>query len=206
MNIEVKRQHIIEAALRRFSHFGINKTTMNEIAEDISVSKANLYYYFPDKSALVVDVIKHLIEEGMAAYHRIIDSSISIMDILIGFLKIKKDFFEKHYLLHVTMGHADSNLNIEELNSLGRYAETKELEAITRAFQKAIQTGQLVTFELEKTSQIYFTILKGISMVSIAKVTNKDIPEISIFNEIFEKQKVASIIFVNGLRHKMITN
>lgn len=206
MDIEIKRQHIIEAALRRFSHFGINKTTMNEIAEDISVSKANLYYYFPDKSSLVVEVIKHLIKEGMAAYHHIIEESAHIMDTLIGFLKIKKDFFEKHYLLHVTMGYADSNLNIDELNALGRHAETKELAAIDLAFTKAIGTRELVTFDVEKTSQIYFTILKGISMVSIAKVTNKDIPEISIFSEIFEKQKIASAIFVNGLRYKMITN
>lgn len=206
MDIEVKRQHIIEAALRRFSHFGINKTTMNEIAEDISVSKANLYYYFPDKSALVIDVIKHLIEEGMEAYHRIIQESNQILDTLTGFLRIKKNFFEKHYLLHVTMGYADSNLNIDELNALGGYAETKELTAISLAFTKAIGTGELVTFDVEKTSQIYFTVLKGISMVSIAKVTNKDIPEISIFSEIFEKQKIASAIFVNGLRHKMITN
>lgn len=179
---------------------------MNEIAEDISVSKANLYYYFPDKSALVVAVINYLIEEGMSAYQRIIEESDSIMDTLIGFLKIKKDFFEKHYLLHVTMGYPDSSLNLDELNSLGRYAESRELTAISQAFKKAIQTAQLVTFDIEKTSQIYFTILKGISMVCIAKVTNRDIPEISIFSEIFEKQKIASAIFTNGLRHNMLTN
>jgi AcrR family transcriptional regulator len=46
-----KRDVIIEGAIKRFIHYGINKTTMNEIAEDLSVSKPSLYYYFPDKNS-----------------------------------------------------------------------------------------------------------------------------------------------------------
>lgn len=202
----IKKQHIIEAALKRFSHFGINKTTMSEIAEDISVSKANLYYYFPDKTALVVDVIKHLIEEGKQAYNQILQESVSVLEMLIRFLKIRKDFFEKHYLLHITMGFADSNLNMAELKSLGEYAEMRELEILSETFTKGIKTTELVTFDVKTISQMYFTILKGIAMVSISRISNKDIPEISVFSEIFEKQKVASTIFLNGLRHEIINN
>ncbi|MGI8637960.1 MAG: TetR/AcrR family transcriptional regulator, partial [Segetibacter sp.] len=39
-----KRDVIIQAAQKRFSHFGVDKTTMNEIADDLSISKASLYY------------------------------------------------------------------------------------------------------------------------------------------------------------------
>lgn len=202
----IKKQHIIEAALKRFSHFGINKTTMSEIAEDISVSKANLYYYFPDKTALVIDVIKHLIEEGKQAYNQILRESVSVLEMLTRFLKIRKDFFEKHYLLHITMGFADSNLNMAELKSLGEYAEMRELEILSETFTKGIKTTELVTFDVKTISQMYFTILKGIAMVSISRISNKDIPEISVFSEIFEKQKVASTIFLNGLRHEIINN
>ncbi len=43
------RERIIEAALKRFTHYSASKTTMNEIADDLHCSKASLYYYFPDK-------------------------------------------------------------------------------------------------------------------------------------------------------------
>jgi TetR/AcrR family transcriptional regulator len=56
-----KKDQIIEAALNRFMHFGIPKTTMNEIADDLSISKALLYYYFPDKSSLTYEVANHLV-------------------------------------------------------------------------------------------------------------------------------------------------
>lgn len=202
----IKKQHIIEAALKRFSHFGINKTTMSEIAEDIAVSKANLYYYFPDKTTLVIEVIKHLITEGMHAYNEILNQSMSVLEMLIRFLKIRRDFFEKHYLLHITLGFADSHLNMEELEALREYAETKELEILHKTFKKGIDTLELVTFDVKIISQMYFTILKGIAMVSISRISNKDIPDISVFSEIFEKQKIASTIFLNGLRHDLIKN
>ena len=56
-----KREAIIEAAKKRFSHFGVGKTTMNEIADDLSISKASLYYYFPDKLNLYAAVLQTII-------------------------------------------------------------------------------------------------------------------------------------------------
>jgi AcrR family transcriptional regulator len=40
---------IVEAAKKRFSHFGYAKTTMAEVASDCSMSPGNLYRFFPGK-------------------------------------------------------------------------------------------------------------------------------------------------------------
>ena len=50
---DVKKEKILEAAHHRFLHFGYSKTTMNEIAGDLSMSKALLYYYFPEKASFM---------------------------------------------------------------------------------------------------------------------------------------------------------
>lgn len=42
-------KQILEAASRRFLHYGYGKTTMSEIAQDCSMSTGNLYRYFPSK-------------------------------------------------------------------------------------------------------------------------------------------------------------
>ena len=49
------RQDILEAARARFSTYGISKTTMAEIAEDVSMSAANLYRYFKNKQDIAVN-------------------------------------------------------------------------------------------------------------------------------------------------------
>src|ERR1700735_3056025 len=59
----VKKEKILEAAYQRFLHYGYSKTTMNEIAGDLSMSKALLYYYFPDKSQLYIAVTRKLAED-----------------------------------------------------------------------------------------------------------------------------------------------
>ncbi|UZJ66593.1 TetR/AcrR family transcriptional regulator [Sphingobacterium sp. KU25419] len=41
-NTDNKKELIIAAAIRRFAHYGFSKTTMNEIAEDVKITKANL--------------------------------------------------------------------------------------------------------------------------------------------------------------------
>ncbi|MGH6876221.1 MAG: TetR/AcrR family transcriptional regulator, partial [Rhizomicrobium sp.] len=43
------RCQIVEAAKKRFSHFGYTKTTMAEVAADCSMSPGNLYRFFPGK-------------------------------------------------------------------------------------------------------------------------------------------------------------
>src|ERR1700748_3327222 len=43
------RTQIVEAAKKRFSHFGYAKTNMAEVAADCSMSPGNLYRFFPGK-------------------------------------------------------------------------------------------------------------------------------------------------------------
>src|ERR1700712_891186 len=63
---DIKREKILDAAYQRFLHYGYSKTTMNEIAGDLSLSKALLYYYFPDKSQLYIAVMRKLAGEYIA--------------------------------------------------------------------------------------------------------------------------------------------
>jgi len=46
---KLKRSEIIEMAEQRFREYGYNKTTMAEIADDLSMSAANLYRFFRNK-------------------------------------------------------------------------------------------------------------------------------------------------------------
>lgn len=49
-----KRQAIIEAARERFRYYGVRKTTMQEIAEDMGIAVGTLYLYFKNKDDLII--------------------------------------------------------------------------------------------------------------------------------------------------------
>jgi AcrR family transcriptional regulator len=62
---ETVREQIVDAAKKRFSHFGYAKTTMAEVATDCSMSPGNLYRFFPGKldiaeAIATEDYSKHL--------------------------------------------------------------------------------------------------------------------------------------------------
>jgi AcrR family transcriptional regulator len=57
-----KTQKIVEAARKRFRHYGIGKTTMQEIAADAGVAVGTLYLYFGNKDDLVVACAGEFVE------------------------------------------------------------------------------------------------------------------------------------------------
>ena len=78
-------QQILDAAKKRFSHFGYAKTTMAEVAADCSMSPGNLYRFFPgkldiaeaiatvDHQVYLEDMRKLLVAPGKSAGERLRD-------------------------------------------------------------------------------------------------------------------------------------
>ena len=52
--MDEKSARILNAARRRFERFGVKKTTMDEICQDVGISKKTLYEYFSSKEDLFV--------------------------------------------------------------------------------------------------------------------------------------------------------
>ncbi|RLD13380.1 TetR/AcrR family transcriptional regulator [candidate division KSB1 bacterium] len=57
MNMEEKKERILSVAQKIFARFGIQKTTMDEIAKMARMGKATLYYYFKSKEEIFAQVI-----------------------------------------------------------------------------------------------------------------------------------------------------
>src|SRR5215203_1133931 len=92
-----KRDAIIEAALKRFAHFGVAKTTMAEIAADLSISKASLYYYFPDKLNLYAAVLQSITESGAEIDDEDLAKQKDPFKAITFFLEKRTDFIIKYH-------------------------------------------------------------------------------------------------------------
>lgn len=53
---DLQREQILVVAARLFAASGYSATSMNEVAEALGTSKANLYHYVRDKSELLVEI------------------------------------------------------------------------------------------------------------------------------------------------------
>ena len=62
---DAMRERILEAAAKRFKHYGYSKTSMAEIAGDLQMSPGNLYRYFPGKIDIALGIADHAAEIQM---------------------------------------------------------------------------------------------------------------------------------------------
>jgi AcrR family transcriptional regulator len=91
-----KRSSILSAARERFFHFGLSKVTMDEIAADLGMSKAALYYYFPTKEDIFRQVISAEQDDFASRIESIIQKKIAASE------KLGR-FFAEHLTLLGTL-------------------------------------------------------------------------------------------------------
>lgn len=195
--VDEKRDQIIGAALKRFSHFGIAKTTMSEIADDLKLSKANLYYYFPDKFSLIEAIVYQIIEESDVTINQALETIDDTLSLLIRMLDIKKEYVEKYYMLILNL--QEMNISDEKWVQLSEKMFKREVETISRIFKKGIDGGELVTFDVISTSELYVAMIRGLAMFCDRAVPHALIDRNELL-AILEKQKQAAAIFINGIK------
>src|ERR1700709_2399568 len=94
---DIKREKILEAAYQRFLHYGYSKTTMNEIAGDLSMSKALLYYYFPDKSQLYIAVMRRVANDYLSNLASKVNTFTGLKDAFEFQINVQHEFILNNY-------------------------------------------------------------------------------------------------------------
>ncbi len=199
-NADAKRIKILEAAKRRFAHYGLAKTTMAEIAQDLSFSKALLYYYFPDKNRLYAAVFEMAVDEIINETTEKIRISKDVNEAMEAFLStrltvIKENFniFEFSYSLRNEMP-ADIEAVLPSLFE-------KEIQQVSLILKKGVETKELVVDDIELTAKILLISLLGMRIGILQEFKNLFLPPTKEeFDYILGLQKKLSHIFINGLR------
>jgi len=102
-------KQILDAASRRFLHYGFKKTTMSEIADDCNMSTGNLYRYFPSKLDIAETFVRVLRKEVMDVLRQIAeDPGLSPPE------KLKRFF---HHKFRVAYDRFHNNPKAYELSS-----------------------------------------------------------------------------------------
>jgi len=195
-----KEHLIIEAAQQRFGLYGVEKTSMREIADDIRLSKASLYYYFPDKESLYKAVVE---KEQTEFIGKISERFTSISEpelLLREYSVIRLSYFRT--LLNLSRLRLESYSNLKPVfrETIQSFME-KEKAIILRIFDNGISKGIFSIKNTEKTASLFLDLLKGlrISVVNDKKTLIIDEEE---FEKLLENTILFTDIFINGLKIK----
>ena len=202
LETDKKRELIIEGAIKRFMHFGINKTTMNEIAEDLSVSKPSLYYYFPDKFSLVLGVVEKIFNDYFDVLNKDQKHDAGIEASLLNIIEIKHKFFLRYYMLHLSYGNPDSSLSSVELKAYLDTMMAKNLKFHEAVFERAVLNKEILPQEdIPKLAELYLSCQSGLTSLCIMHGNKELFPGKKELKLMKEKQVSLSKIFIKGLKN-----
>jgi AcrR family transcriptional regulator len=193
-----KIQLIIDAAQKRFGVYGIEKTSMREIADDLKLSKASLYYYFPDKESLYRAVVEKEQNEFVV---RILEKILNISKpelLLREYAVSRLSYFRTLLNLSRLRFEAYSDLKPVFKESIILFKE-KEKEIIVKIFEKGILNGVFSIEDTYQTASLFLDLLKGLR---ISVVNNKETMfiEQEEFDKLLEKTIAFTNIFIGGLK------
>lgn len=96
-----RRLQITQAAVKRFTKHGLNKTTLDEIARDLRIGKATIYNYFKSKEELYFAAVELRIDEYLSEAKSIFnENEKSIQEKLSEFIELKKNIDQKYPIIY----------------------------------------------------------------------------------------------------------
>lgn len=193
-----KSDQIIITAQKRFGLYGLEKTSMQEIANDLGLSKASLYYYFPDKESLYKAVIKKEQAEFIRKISEKINNTGDPEAILTEYVGSRLEYFR--ILMNL------SRLKYEELTTLKPVLRDlldsfreEEKSIVSGILKTGIENGLFVKMNAGKTAALFLDLLKGLR---VAVITTKSLLIIDPeeFNILHDKTMEFTRIFINGIK------
>ena len=160
-NLSEKEKTIIEAARKRFAHYGFSKVTMDEIAADIDMGKASLYYYFPTKENIFEKVILQEQDELAHEIESIIQKEIPSKEKLIQYVKVRHNFFQKLVNLGTLSVHSLNDTKSIYKKLFAEF-EIRELVLVKAIIDEGIKKGEFRKDLEEETPNVILHILQGL--------------------------------------------
>jgi AcrR family transcriptional regulator len=192
---------IIEAAQKRFGLYGVEKTSMREIADDIKLSKAALYYYFPDKENLYKSVLKKELDEFLVKISESVLKSGDPESLLREYAIARIFYFRK--LINISRIRLESYSDLKPVlrETINNFRE-KEKEKVAEILQKGISDGIFDQVDTEKNALLFLDLLKCLRVSSINEKNSLFIGE-DEYEQLCEKTNAFTELFIRGIRSRI---
>lgn len=156
-----KEKIIVEAGRKRFAHYGFSKVTMEEIAADVEMGKASLYYYFPTKESLFYAVIAQEQNEFIEVMDNILKTKLSAGEKLIDFANKRLLYFQRFLNLGTLGFHSLFDVKSFYKKFFSDF-EQKELNLINRIIEEGKANGEFSKKLPKNTGTVLLHILHGL--------------------------------------------
>jgi AcrR family transcriptional regulator len=162
---EVKNA-ILAAAKRVFQKWGLNKTTMEDIAHEAGKGKSTLYYYFKSKDEIFDMLIEAEMNNIFAITKQFIDSIISPKEKLKKYIAITITELKKTVSIFPLIT-GEIKGNIELIERMKKRIDKREEMIVREILKLGLDAGEFTFLKeenLDKAANVIVGIIRGLEM------------------------------------------
>lgn len=143
-----RRDEILRAAQNAFLKYGIEKITLDDIAQECGIKKTALYYYFKSKDELMAEMILLKINEFEVNLKEAVDNEDNVREKLRTYMKMKINLMQENTPFIKLFEKEGLSLKAKEfmLEHKARIMET-DFSLVKSVIKQGIKNKK-VTFEL----------------------------------------------------------
>ena len=173
---------------------------MKEIASDIGISKATLYYYFPDKEHL----FKAVVEMEQESFSQIVEKTFETTDdptiLMRKFVKIRLDYFKTFFNLS-RLRFEDFKTMKPMLNDAYEIFNKNEEDQIKKIMKMGVEKKIFFIDDVQSLATLFLESLKGLRTLVIH---NKELLYIEQddYELLVKKQNAFTDVFIKGLMYR----
>jgi TetR/AcrR family transcriptional regulator len=197
---EDKADLILKTAQRLFGIYGYEKTSMQEIADELHISKGALYYYFPDKENLYKAVITKEQSEFLIALESHIRETNDPAESLRKYSMTRLSYFKD--LLNLSRIRAESYFELQPLIAITiKDFREREKNLVIKILESGKRKGIFSFNDSYGTASLFLDLLRGLrtTVLNNKKLLVIDDAE---FNILSEKAMAFTEMFIRGLKYE----
>ncbi len=195
-----KEKSILNAARKRFAHYGFSKVTMDEIAGDVEMGKASLYYYFPTKEDLFKAVVIQEQNEFVNNIESKFQEQTSASEKLNEYVEQRLKYF--HELVNLGMLSVHSVFDIKSVfKKLFEDFEKQELILLEKIIDEGKRAQEFSNDLPDDFSKVLLHILQGLRF-RVIKLLNEHKADEETYKNLESEMKRATEYLIKGISCK----
>ncbi len=172
-----RERKILDAAQLRFAAYGEQHATMDEIAADVGMGKATLYYYFPCKEQLFRAVIAREQEQFLLQLRKIAAKTDEPSDKLREYVQHRVRYF--HRLVNLNALSIQSILEMKPIyRELFQRFAVEERKLIAKIITDGNQSGHFEVDNPDEVATVLLHALHGLRWRALRIASHNPVPAV----------------------------
>lgn len=160
--IDMPRETILAHASRLFADIGYERTSLNDVARSVGLSKAAVYHYFPTKQVIYEAIVANLLQRLHDHVKARVDRADGHAARLRTFMLAHAEYFEAHHTEFVTLLHGVSGIGMAQTDP--QRAVRDRYESLLRELlADGVAAGAFVASDVNVTALAILSMLNWMS-------------------------------------------